>query len=138
MAALNFLNQLPSDGSGVDRLGVGYDVFIQVAMSHSKTLLMKVFDVDSDVMSGLEDVNTIVHLQVSLTFDQDQEFVVDKVHDNVYSVQVGCGNSKIIHLLHQKNAPPTKCSQIKARFIHRGCEADVSQNFVSMFFPKSC
>ncbi len=70
----------------------------------------KGFDFDSDVTSGLEDVNTVIHIQVSLKFDWDQEFVVDKVHDNVRSVQVGCSNSKIIHLLHQKNMLPAKCS----------------------------
>ncbi len=42
VALLNFLSQLLSVGRGVDLFGVGYEVYIQVAMCFSNTLSMKV------------------------------------------------------------------------------------------------
>jgi hypothetical protein len=59
------------------------------------------FDGDFDVILGLEDINAIVHIQISLAFDGYGEAIIDEVHDNVRRVGIGGSNSKLVDLSHK-------------------------------------
>ncbi len=40
-------------------------------------------NVDFDVIACLVNVNSIIHVKLSLSFNRDRELVVDKIHEHI-------------------------------------------------------
>jgi len=53
---------------------------------------------DLYVVTRFMDINSIVHIKITLAFHRDGEFVINEVKENGGSTFIGGGNSKIIDL----------------------------------------
>jgi hypothetical protein len=49
-------------------------------------------------------VDTIVHIQIALSFDGDGYFLIYKVHEHIGGLGIGCSHSKVIYLMHIQDA----------------------------------
>jgi hypothetical protein len=66
-----------------------------------KDLLSKCTDSDLNVVSCLNDVNTIVHIIVPLLFDGYREPVLNEVHHKIGGVTIRSQNSKVINYVQE-------------------------------------
>ncbi len=65
-------------------------------------LLNKSLNVKLDVMTSLVYVDVIIHIQIALSFDGDEQFVIYLVHKHIRGLGVGGGYRKIINLPHEE------------------------------------
>ena len=61
------------------------------------------FQVDFDIVTRLQYINSIIHVQVTLSLDRNLQAVVDHVHKDVGRLSIWHGNSKVINLLHKED-----------------------------------
>ena len=85
----------------------------------------------------MEDVNTVVHVQIPLAFHGDGEFVVDEVKENVGSALIGGSDRKVIDLSFKECALAVDDTGVQTWFVYRGCHADILENRVGVLFPES-
>ena len=85
----------------------------------------------------MENVNTVVHVQIPLAFHGDGEFVVDEVKENVGSALIGGSDCKIIDLSFKECALAVDDTGVQARFVYPGCHADILENSVGVLFLES-
>ena len=77
-----------------------------------ENLLNECFDIRLDIVSSLLNVDTIVHIQIALLFDGDGYFLIDKVHEHIGSLGIGCSHGKVIYLMQKQDAIAIKGTRI--------------------------
>ena len=60
-------------------------------------------EVEFDVVTCLNDVDAIIHVQISLSLDRDFETIVDHIHKDIGGVGIGSGDGKVVILSHKQD-----------------------------------
>ncbi len=93
--------------------------------------------INFDVVPGLEDVDTIEHVQETLSLEWDRELIIDKVKEDIGCLLVWGSNSKVIALLFEYNALASDDTGVEAGFVNCGCQTKVMEDCVGMFLPET-
>ncbi len=59
---------------------------------------------DLDIVACLENVDAIIHVEISLAFDWYFQFVVDKVEEDVSSFGIRSSNGEVVDLTFEEDA----------------------------------
>ncbi len=94
------------------------------------------FNIDADVVLGLENVDAVIHIEVALALNWDRYFFVDEIHEDIGRARVRGSNRKVVNLTHEEGPITVEDPRVEARFMHHWFQADFSQNLISIFFPK--
>jgi hypothetical protein len=73
--------------------------------------------VNFHIMTGLRDVNTIEHIQETLSFEGHQEDVVDHIQQDVLGTRVGGCNCKVVNLSLENDAVAVHPAGVEAQFV---------------------
>jgi hypothetical protein len=103
----------------------------------NKDFLGEQFDVYLDVVSCLKDIDTVVHVEVTLTFDRLRKFFIDEVHEDVGGGGIGSSNGKVVNLAEKKNTVAVDRTGVKAWFVDGWRETKAAEYFVRVLLPKS-
>ena len=80
--------------------------------------------VDFNVVAGLNNVDTVEHVDETLPFDErDLEFIINHVEEDVHSSFVGSSNGEVVDLAFEDNLFTINCAGVEAKFVDRGVEA---------------
>ena len=89
-------------------------------------------------MFGLEDVDTIVHVDATLSFEWDGEEIIDHIEGDVGNAVGGTSDGEIIDLTLEENAFAFNESRVQAWFVDGIFEVEASgEDAVDVFFPKA-
>jgi hypothetical protein len=63
-------------------------------------------------------VNTIIHVKVSLAFDWYFELVVDEIEKDVRSLCIWSCDGEVVNLTFEENTVAVDVAGVEARFVH--------------------
>ena len=78
--------------------------------------------IDFDVVPGLEDVDTIEHVQETLSLKWNRELFVEQVQENIGSLLIWGGNSKVIDPSFEYNTLASNDAGVEAGFVDCRCQ----------------
>ena len=123
MSELNFLIQVALVGRGGRAVfGRWYLVEPNVDVFGTEFLDVCVV-VDFNVVARLNNVDTVEHVEETLLFERDLEFIIDHVEEDVCSSFVRSSNGKVIDLAFEDYLFTIDCAGVEAGFVNCGGEA---------------
>ncbi len=78
--------------------------------------------IDFDVVPGLEDIDTIEHVQETLLLEWDRELIIEEVKEDIGCLLFWGSNSKVINLPFEYNALASDDTGVEAGFVNGGCQ----------------
>ncbi len=78
--------------------------------------------INFDVVPGLEDVDTIEHVQETLSLEWDRKLIIKEVKEDIGCLLVWDSNSKVIDLSFEYNALTSDDAGVEAGFVNGGCQ----------------
>jgi hypothetical protein len=90
--------------------------------------------VDLYVVACLDDINTIEHVEETLSFDRHGEFVIKHVKKDVCSTLVWRHDGKVINLAFEDNTIAVNRTQIKTWFMYGWCETELAKDMICVLF----
>jgi hypothetical protein len=79
-----------------------------------------------NVVTSLEDIDAIIHVEVSLTLHWNREFVVDEIQEDVGSQFVGSGDGKVVDLVFQEDLFSVDHAGVEAWFVDRRGQPNIA------------
>ena len=81
--------------------------------------------INFDIVAGLRDVDTIEHVQKTLSFEWYSKFVIEHIEEDVCSFLVRCGNGEVVNLSFEDNSISRYDPGVEAGLMGGGCEAEL-------------
>ncbi len=87
-------------------------------------------------MARLVDVDTIIHIKVSLSFYGNGHYYVNQVHEHVGGLGIRCRHSKIIALTHEEDAITIEYAGIETGLVYRWFESNFAYDLICVLLPQ--
>ncbi len=88
-------------------------------------------------MPRLKDVNAIIHIKMTLSFDGSCKKFVQQIEEDISCTGIQSTDRKIIDLSHEDNTIAIDDTRVQTWFMNGWCESKFMQDSISMLFPKT-
>ena len=88
--------------------------------------------VDFDVVPCLCHINTIEHVEETLSFDRHGESVIQQIEEYVGGMLVRSGDGEVINLSHEDDTVAVDEPGVEARFVCCGSEAEIAEDGIGV------